>query len=109
MENIDKLPLPVLLAMGVGLAVIMAVRYFGLMSGERTAPEKSASYAQVASVIVDPTALNRLTEQVTKLVEVLEDAVDQAKEKIRVDNLMAIELDRIREEMRIQREISRGR
>lgn len=107
MEDLDKLPLPLLIAMGLGLAVILAVRYFGLMSGERASPEKASSYAQVASVIVDPSALNRLTEQAGKLTAVLEDMVEQAKEKIRVDNILAIELDRIREELRIQREISR--
>ncbi|MGN7292351.1 hypothetical protein [Rhizobium sp. SAFR-030] len=105
MDGLDKLPLPVLISIGLGLAVIFAVRYLGLMSGQRAAPSQAS--AQVAAVIVDPTALNKMTEQATRLVDVLEEMVDQAKEKIRVDGALAQELDHLREELRIYREISR--
>ncbi len=61
MENLDKLPLPLLIAFGLGLAVIFGVRHLGLLSGERSTPAGNASTAQVAAVIVDPSALNRAT------------------------------------------------
>ena len=74
------------------------------MSGEKTGPENKAP---VAAVIVDSTALNRLTDQAVRLNDALEEISDRFKEKVRVDGLMATELDRIREELRIQREIGR--
>jgi hypothetical protein len=61
MENLDKLPLPLLIAFGLGLAVIFGVRHLGLLSGERSTPAGATSTAQVAAVIVDPSALNRAT------------------------------------------------
>lgn len=106
-QQLSELPPLALVVFAITLAVIFGVRYLGLLSGSNAAPEKAASTAQVAAVIVDPTALNRLTAAgeavnltLTKLCSVLE-------EKIRIDNTMAIELDRIREELRIQREIGR--
>lgn len=107
MEQLSELPPLALAFFGATLAVIFGVRYFGLMSGERAPPDKAASTAQVAAVIVDPTALNKATAAVEALNMTLMEAVVVAKEKIRVDNLMATELDRIREELRIQREIGR--
>jgi hypothetical protein len=50
-----------LIAFGLGLAVIFGVRHLGLLSGERSTPAGNASTAQVAAVIVDPSALNRAT------------------------------------------------
>lgn len=107
MEQLSDLPPLALAFFGATLAVIFGVRYLGLLSGERTPPEKSSSTAQVAAVIVDPTALNRLTAAAEAMNMTFIEAIQVAKEKIRVDNLMAIELDRIREELRIQREIAR--
>jgi hypothetical protein len=89
------------------LAVIFGVRYMGLLSGEKAPTETSAASAQVAAVIVDPTSLSRFTAAGEALNMTLMEAVAVTKEKARVDNLMATELDRIREELRIQREIGR--
>lgn len=107
MEQLSDLPPLALAFFGATLAIIFGVRYLGLLSGEKTPPEKSSSTAQVAAVIVDPTALNRLTASAEAMNMTFIEAIQVAKEKIRVDNLMAIELDRIREELRIQREIGR--
>jgi len=47
--------------------VIFAARYLGLMNGERSGPVNSPAAAQVAAVIIDPTALNKATEAVKDL------------------------------------------
>jgi hypothetical protein len=107
MEKLADLPTPALITLGATLAVIFAARYLGLVNGERSGPVNSPAAAQVAAVIVDPAALNRLTDQASKLNETLEEMNEITREKVRVDGLMATELDRIREEMRIQREIGR--
>jgi hypothetical protein len=106
-QQLSELPPLALAVFGATLAVIFGVRYLGLLSGAKTPPEKAASMAQVAAVIVDPTALNKASAAVEALNMTLMEAVMVAKEKTRVDNLMATELDRIREELRIQREIGR--
>jgi hypothetical protein len=107
MEQLSDLPPLAIIVFGATLAVIFGVRYLGLLSGEKAPPEKSSASAQVAAVIVDPSALNRLTASGEALNMTLMELCSHLKEKIRVDNAMAIELDRIREEMRIQREIGR--
>lgn len=109
MEQLANLPPLALVVFGGTLAVIFAVRYMGLLSGEKAPPEKASAAAQVAAVIVDPTALNRLTAAGEALNMTLMESNQIAKEKNRVDTLMATELDRIREELRIQREIGRRR
>jgi hypothetical protein len=107
LDKLADLPAPALISFGVVLAIIMGVRYLGIWQGEKASPTNGPSTAQVAAVIVDPTALNRLTDQIASLNGILEDIAQTAKDKVRVDGLMANELDRIREEMRIQRELSR--
>lgn len=107
MEQLSELPPLAIIVFGATLAVIFGVRYMGLLSGAKAPPEKSASSAQVAAVIVDPTALNRLTATGEAINMTLMEMNSVFKEKTRVDSMMATELDRIREEMRIQREIGR--
>lgn len=57
MEKLADLPPAALVTFGAVLAVIFAARHFGLLSGQKAAP--SPENAQVAAVIVDPSALNR--------------------------------------------------
>jgi len=64
MEKLADLPPLALVVFGVTLAVIFAVRHFGLSAGASTSPQKSQASAQVAAVIVDPTALNNAAEAV---------------------------------------------
>lgn len=93
MEKLAELPPLAIIALGVTLALIVGVRYLGLSAGISSSPEKNAGAAQVAAVIVDPTALNRAAAAV---------------EGHTVATLKLIdELDEIREEMRISREIIR--
>ena len=106
-EQLSELPPLAIIVFGATLAVIFGVRYMGLLSGAKAPPEKSAASAQVAAVIVDPTALNRLTATGEALNMTLMESNQIAKEKIRIESIMATELDRIREELRIQREIGR--
>lgn len=61
MEKIADLPPTALVTFGAVLALIFGVRYLGLFQGRNAAPENSANTAQVAAVIVDPSALNRAT------------------------------------------------
>lgn len=61
MEQLANLPTPALITFGATLAIIFGVRYLGLWQGAKAAPAVSQAAAQVAAVIVDPTALNNAT------------------------------------------------
>lgn len=108
-QQLANLPAPALITFGAVLAVIFAVRYLGLWQGRQASPASSSAAAQVAAVIVDPAALNRLTDQASALNEALSRLVEVGEDMSRSQSHMATELDRIREELRIQREISRNR
>ena len=107
MESLDKLPLPMLIAFGLGLAIIYGVRYLGLMSGERATPSASASSAQVAAVIVDPSALNKATAAIEALNITFMEMNRVARDMVQSQQNLADEIDRVREEMRVQREVNR--
>jgi len=62
MEQLANLPTPALITFGATLAIIFGVRYLGLWQGAKAAPAASHAAAQVAAVIVDPTALNNATK-----------------------------------------------
>lgn len=108
MEQLANLPPPALITFGAVLAVIFAVRYLGILSGQKAAPSTTTA-AQVAAVIVDPTALNRASTAVeghTEATRALTKACEHMSEHVRH---LTDEMDRIREELRIQREIRRDR
>jgi hypothetical protein len=107
MEQLASLPPLAIIVFGVTLALIFGVRYMGLLSGAGGAPEKTQASAQVAAVIVDPTALNKLSAAGEAVNMTLIELVMVLKEKVRTEKQVAEELDSIREELRIQREISR--
>ena len=104
-QVISELPPSAYVIFVISLAVIYAVQRFGLWQGQNTEP--ASDKALVASVIVDPSALNHLSDEVKALRMAILDVVEVGKEMTKTESHMAIELDRIREEMRIQREISR--
>lgn len=84
MEKLADLPPAALITFGVTLAIIFAVQRLGLWQGQRAAP--STDSAQVAAVIVDPSALNKAT---AALEAQTEEAVNQRKSIERaVDNLV---------------------
>lgn len=66
LELIKDQPLA-LLAFGAVLALIFGVRYLGLWQGQTAGPKSSAGSAQVAAVIVDPTALQQAAGEVSGL------------------------------------------
>ncbi len=107
MAQLADLPPLAIIVFGATLALIFGVRYLGLLSGTGADPEKSHSSAQVAAVIVDPTALNKISAAADALNMTLIEMVLVLKEKARTERQVAKELDNIREELRIQREISR--
>ena len=103
---ISELPPSAYVIFIISLAVIYAVQRFGLWQGEKGSSVQNEK-AQVAAVIVDPTALNRLSDEVGKLVKGVTALCEVGEELSKTESHMAIELDRIREELRIHREISR--
>lgn len=61
----------------------------------------------IATRNYDPRKPARHSRTSTPVKQMLSKLCSVLEEKIRIDNTMAIELDRIREELRIQREIGR--
>ncbi|MBP1842028.1 hypothetical protein J2046_000272 [Rhizobium petrolearium] len=106
-QQLANLPTPALMTFGVVLAIIFAVRYFGLWQGQKTSHASSPASAQVAAVIVDPTALNRATQALEAHTSEIRKLVQVGEELARSVDHMGQELGRIREELRIQREIGR--
>lgn len=60
-QDISDLPPLAIIAFGISLGILYFVTKGGFSSGQRSSPTAEASTAQVAAVIVDPTALNRAT------------------------------------------------
>lgn len=108
-QQLANLPAPALITFGAVLAIIFAVRYLGLWQGRQTSPAASPASAQVAAVIVDPTALNKATAAVEAHTAVTQRLIEAEDRRARAEEHMAEELDRIREELRIQREVRRDR
>ena len=67
MEKLLELPPLAIVTFGAVLALIFGVRYLGLWQGQNSSPAASAGTAQVAAVIVDPTALNQAAGSVDGL------------------------------------------
>jgi hypothetical protein len=106
MEKLLELPPLAIITFGAVLAVIFGVRYLGLWQGQNASPAASAS-AQVAAVIVDPTALNAAAGEVAGLTVAVHELVSAVKEAGSHHRRTAEELDAIREELRINRELNR--
>lgn len=113
MEELSKfvasLPLPAAIAFVSVFGAVVAVSWRGILKGRELDPARDTHAATVAAVVVDPTALNALTAAVGKQTSVMEEMLETGKELAKTFDHMAIELDRVREEMRIQREVARGR
>jgi hypothetical protein len=61
MDKLTELPPYAAVSFGIVLAIIFGVRYLGLWQGQHSGAQNNASSAQVAAVIVDPSALNKAT------------------------------------------------
>lgn len=95
-EKISDLPPTALIALGITLAVMYAIRYWGLAQGQKMLPDSGGSKgAQVAAVIVDPTALNNATAAGNNLALQISELTEEVKE--------------LHREMFIKREIDRNR
>lgn len=70
-QQLSELPPLALIAFGVTAAIIFVVRYAGISAGANSAPQNNSATAQVAAVIVDPTALNAASASVRDLKDVL--------------------------------------
>ncbi|SMD18038.1 hypothetical protein [Rhizobium sp. RU36D] len=106
MEELAKLPPLAIVTFGAVLAMIFGVRYLGLFQGRQVAPPATKA-AEVAAVIVDPAALNRASAAVEAHTDAVVEMTEVGRQLGRMLERMHIELDRIREELRIQREIAR--
>ena len=92
-ELVDRLiqqPI-VLVAFGLGLAMIVGIRYLGLKAGERS-QSREGQAAQVAAVIVDPTAMVSAKVAVIALTKTLSEGQSLEKDHVhmtcrRIENL----------------------
>lgn len=91
----------------ITVAVIFGVRHLGLWQGAQAAPATSPAAAQVAAVIVDPTALNKATAALEAHTVAIVRLTEAGEDMNRMLERAGTELDRIREELRIQREVRR--
>lgn len=107
LKTVAGLPLPAMIAFGVAAAVIFWVSKRGITDGRLSAPSNDHPAAQVAAVIVDPTALNRATDALNKLTVVMERMASTWDALAKSTDHMAEEIGRMREELRIQREVNR--
>lgn len=107
MEKLLELPPLAIISFGAVLALIFGVRYLGLWQGQNTGPAASSGAAQVAAVIVDPTALNAAAAEVSGLSIAVHELVAAVRTAGEHHKRTAEELDAIREELRIQREVNR--
>lgn len=60
-QDISDLPPLAIIAFGISLGILYFVTKGGFSSGQRSTPSSDTSTAQVAAVIVDPTALKLAT------------------------------------------------
>lgn len=107
MEKLLELPPLAIITFGAVLALIFGVRYLGLWQGQNASPAASASTAQVAAVIVDPTALNLAAAEVAGLSVAVQQLCAAVRDAAQHSKRTAEELDAIREELRIHREVNR--
>lgn len=106
-EQIANLPLPAMIAFGATLGAVMAARWLGILQGGRSLPPPSPASAQVAAVVVDPTALNKASNALEEHTELMRKGFEILRETNRHLEKLGIESDRIREELRMQRELGR--
>lgn len=109
MDQLADMPPFAWVIFAVTMAVIFGVRHLGLLQGAKSSPESSPATAQVAAVIVDPTALNRASAALEAHTTETKKLIEVAHEGVRQIGILAIETDRIREELRLERELRRNR
>lgn len=107
MDQLANLPPAALIPFGIVLAIIFAVRFLGLWQGQHAPLAKSQAGTTVAAVIVDPTALNRLSDEAAKLTEAIRRLSEVGEDAEKAYLGAARSIDGLREELYIQRELGR--
>jgi len=92
------LPPVALVALGVTLAIIFAINRFGWMQGAKAVPA-AAAQAQVAAVIVDPTALNRASTSVEALTVSIKEATAAMQKQARTVQDLSENVERLKDEI----------
>lgn len=108
LPDLSQLPPWAVIAFGISLAIIFGLAWLGERRGKATSPAASQSGAQVAAVIVDPSALQQATKAVEGLTSELRELRKVGEDLTEGQALLAKGIDRIREEMRLDREVRRN-
>ncbi|WFS02753.1 hypothetical protein [Rhizobium tumorigenes] len=101
LPDISSLPPWLALVFVVCAAITYVVIKTGYMQGGREAEGGGRSQAQVAAVIVDPTALNNLSSQVALVAAALDKIIRTGEGVSESEEKIAEELSRLREELRV--------
>jgi hypothetical protein len=104
---VSALPLPASIAFAAVSALVIWVARLGILEGRKLPPAHDAPAAQVAAVIVDPTALNAATSALNKHTAVIETQVAVQRDICVAIRGVGDQLEEIAKEMLIQREIGR--
>jgi hypothetical protein len=96
----DKLPLPVV----VTLCLIIFIKYSGMWRGEASG-QKPDHHPLLAAAVVDPTALNRATDAISKHTQVSEELVDTGKLLARSIDSFATTIAKVGQESEIERQV----
>lgn len=106
LPDLSQLPPWAVVAFGISLAIIVAMGWLGERAGRRGG-SSTQGQATVAAVIVDPSALNAAAAAVDGLTAGIASLVVTLNAMNVTASRTAEELDAVREEMRIHREVSR--
>ena len=95
LKVIGALPLPALLVFAAVVGVIFGVRYLGLLQGMNGQGGIAEAKAQVAAVIVDPTALNKAANEVAGLTVAITGATVTARAHTVATDRLADKIDEL--------------
>lgn len=106
-ELISKLPPGALVVFAISLAVLFFTQRMGFWQGVKAPPDKSEAAAPVAAVIVDSSSLDRATASIEALNMTLIEQNMVSKKFIDIERELKEEIDKLREEIRVSREVGR--
>lgn len=109
LKFIAALPWPAAAAFGMTLAIVVFVTQRGIKDGYRASPARDAPAAQVAAMVVDSAALNRATAAIEAHNALQVETNMIMRDVAKIGDELNDQLGRIREEMRLNREIERRR
>lgn len=100
LPDLSQLPPWAVIAFGISLAVIFGLAWLGERRGKNASPANAQSSAQVAAVIVDPTALTAAAGEVAGLAVAVTDATLALRAHTGVTDRLADEVKEGTREMR---------